>query len=328
MRFRSVYQLAVLVAKSPATVWHLAERLAAEEQSRGVLGGLIARTCVALATIDPARVTHMLETVLGRVPDSSAQVRKFAFQLLADLHLEGLDPRASEMVLAAAERPDSQDAEVLIHQLRPLMLESGSPKEDERRRRAHELMNRTVGAAAFALPALLAPASGSLPPEEIERGRALVRCLEACAREIYFASGAYDAKHPGDDGHARTDPSGSARFLDEIGPALERLASTALAPVVHSVVETLEHLLRASPRKGFELFARAIIAGKDGGYPYDSLAVDVMVRIVSRFLAEHRGLLQDDPELQRAILDVLDIFVRVGWPQAQDITYGLHDIFR
>lgn len=48
----------------------------------------------------------------------------------------------------------------------------------------------------------------------------------------------------------------------------------------------------------------------------------------AQFLAEHRALLQEDVAVRDALLDVLDVFVSVGWPQAQEITYGLQDIFR
>jgi hypothetical protein len=115
---------------------------------------------------------------------------------------------------------------------------------------------------------------------------------------------------------------------DPRGLPRERLAETGVPSIVHSVIETLDHLLPTNPQCAFTLIGRAIASGKADGYQYDSLAVDLMVKVVRRFLAEHRALLQQDAALRDVLLDVLDVFVQVGWPQAQDITYGLHDIFR
>jgi hypothetical protein len=53
-----------------------------------------------------------------------------------------------------------------------------------------------------------------------------------------------------------------------------------------------------------------------------------MVRLVERYLAEHRPLLREDDECRRILLEVLDIFVQAGWPQARRLTYRLEEIFR
>jgi hypothetical protein len=54
----------------------------------------------------------------------------------------------------------------------------------------------------------------------------------------------------------------------------------------------------------------------------------VFVRIIERFLAEYRSLFQENIECRDALIEVLDIFVQAGWPQAQRLTYRLEEIFR
>ena len=59
-----------------------------------------------------------------------------------------------------------------------------------------------------------------------------------------------------------------------------------------------------------------------------TLAADLVVRLVERYLAEYRELLQDNPECREALIELLDTFVRAGWPAARQLTYRLEDIFR
>ena len=49
--------------------------------------------------------------------------------------------------------------------------------------------------------------------------------------------------------------------------------------------------------------------------------------MVERYIAEYRPLLQEDQECRVALMEMLDVFVRVGWPNARQLTYRLDDIF-
>ena len=63
-------------------------------------------------------------------------------------------------------------------------------------------------------------------------------------------------------------------------------------------------------------------------YQYEPLAEELIVKTVERYLAEFRPLLREHPECHVALMEILDIFVRVGWPQAHGLTYRLGDIYR
>jgi hypothetical protein len=94
------------------------------------------------------------------------------------------------------------------------------------------------------------------------------------------------------------------------------------------VVETLEAFVEIDPRGVFIRLAQTIEGGKAGGYHFDSMAVDLFVALIERYLAEYRTLLQSDEELRTLLIAMLDIFVDAGWPKARQLTYGLHELFR
>jgi hypothetical protein len=59
----------------------------------------------------------------------------------------------------------------------------------------------------------------------------------------------------------------------------------------------------------------------------ESMAVDVIVRIVERYLADYRDVFADQDRLAD-LIDCLDAFARAGWPSAQALIYRLGEIWR
>jgi hypothetical protein len=58
------------------------------------------------------------------------------------------------------------------------------------------------------------------------------------------------------------------------------------------------------------------------------LAQDIVLRIVRRYLADQRALLQNDDECQRALREIPETFIEAGWPAAQQLAYRIDEIHR
>jgi len=76
------------------------------------------------------------------------------------------------------------------------------------------------------------------------------------------------------------------------------------------------------------MIGRVVQASSAYGYQYEALAEELIIRMVERYLAEYRPLLRDHRESQNIIIQILDVFVRVGWPAAHQLTYRLSEIYR
>jgi hypothetical protein len=75
-----------------------------------------------------------------------------------------------------------------------------------------------------------------------------------------------------------------------------------------------------APCEVFVLATKSICTSSATGY--DSLALDAVVKLIQRALADHREIFQDkDSECLEALLKVLDLFVEAGWPQARQLTH-------
>jgi hypothetical protein len=90
----------------------------------------------------------------------------------------------------------------------------------------------------------------------------------------------------------------------------------------------LDFLAPVDPPGVFLRIGRIVLTGGQNGYQYESFGADLIVRVVERYLAEFRGVLRENGECRRILIETLDIFVKVGWPQARQLTYRMEEIFR
>jgi hypothetical protein len=58
------------------------------------------------------------------------------------------------------------------------------------------------------------------------------------------------------------------------------------------------------------------------------MAVDLLVKVTERYLAEQRTLLQQDLRCREELIDIFETFVSAGWPSARRLSYRLEEIFR
>jgi hypothetical protein len=77
----------------------------------------------------------------------------------------------------------------------------------------------------------------------------------------------------------------------------------------------------------FRLIAHAVRTSEKYGYGVESMASDLVARIVERYLADHREVFAVSNRLDD-LMDCLDVFVRAGWPNAQALTFRLGEIWR
>jgi hypothetical protein len=89
----------------------------------------------------------------------------------------------------------------------------------------------------------------------------------------------------------------------------------------------LEAFISVDPPETFRLIAQAVRTSEQYGYGVESMASDLVVRIVERYLADHREVFADANRLAD-LMDCLDVFVRAGWPKAQALTFRLREIWR
>jgi hypothetical protein len=116
--------------------------------------------------------------------------------------------------------------------------------------------------------------------------------------------------------------------VNDVQQMIRRLGDIAITSTVYQLVQLLDFLLPGDPAVCFDLFAHALtMSGRRHGFQGESLGVDVLVRIVSRCLADYDYIFRDTARRDSLIV-CLDIFIEAGWPAALRLLYRLPDSLR
>jgi hypothetical protein len=340
VRFQIIRRLGAPATTAPAVAWELAEHVAKSERSPTVLGSL-AHALLSLLHSDRDRGLALAESVLARERRRKAprpEVIDAYLGLLVTHHIwEGSSTgsRAAERFAPdAATMPDS--ATSLLHAIRETTFHGAVDPHDEAelaiRSRALDVLRLFLTASRAGVETLSADHGGRLGgPDWSEADTAELRgwlqVASGVADQLYFASGVFqERQRSANDRHA--DRAQRERLYREAQDLVEELVDMGEPHAMHHVIEMLDGCLEFDPRGVFLLIARTVRSSSTWGYQYESLAEGLVVRIVKRYVTDHRDLFHDDVELEGALMDVLDIFVEAGWPEARRLVYGLAEIFR
>jgi hypothetical protein len=326
VRFQIAAHLHYLYPTAHELMWRIIERMAQREGSQGVLQGLLGGPLDYLADIEPDRVSTLTKTIFDRstTGPGSNDVRKLCMGIFFRLYIWRDHPLARDIVHEIVSHPAVYPAEArhVLMGLRNLVThgptDSSDPQADAVRRRALELLERLLRSSRDALKELYRRHAGisfgKWPEADQETTNSLMHLINDIG--AYFAEASTQSK----------------QFYQEAGAILDELADALLdAPLpsaAHYLLETLEHFIPVDPPGVFLRIHHVVLAGQQMGYQYTPLVADLIVRLVERYLAEYRTLFQQNADCRRALIEVLDIFVKVGWPSARRLTYRLEEIFR
>ncbi len=324
IRFEFMNRLMFLFKTAPDLMWELLERLAGEEQKGSVLRVGVS-SMQRIAGVDAARIATLAEKIFVRLPADDGETedaRLGCSDIFAGLAIHQNDARSFKMLDVMIGEPTTYGRELrhIIFGLSGFLHD----KKAEVRTAAFALLGRildTYIAAKNALDARFAAAPDQWQPSDRELYGEALKGIDEVATRIHLTSGAFSH------GNAET-PAPDGAFFKQAMPLLKALASMAHPHTAHAVNETLAFFVPLDPAGVLLLIAQSVKASAANNYQYDPLAEDLIVKTVERYLAEFRPLLRGRPECHVALMEILDIFVRVGWPQAHQLTYRLGDIYR
>jgi hypothetical protein len=336
-RYQVACRLTLLYRSAPDLMWELLERFLVEEQNRGVLHGALA-AATRLSGRHPDRLVPLLVSVLDRVVEGAGadQVRENVAAILLGLAIwQGRADCQSKLDQLVDDIPRNHDLLChLIAQQRETLTHGPTDrpdgKQDAVRHRALAFVHSLLRAAGTIIEdgnTRYGAAGGApLPEPDAARVRAAWQIADQVATSFYFASGAYHERQAGARSPRREPNAAQGRLYAEGGDSRrDRLPRGSAG---HSPPRRGAGILHPDRSQGrVPRIAAAVRAGERGGYQYESLAVQVIVRITERYLADHRHLFAEHDDCRRDLVDILDAFVRAGWPEALQLTYRLSGIF-
>lgn len=332
VRFQIAIRLQARYTSDPHWTWTMIERVA-RDRSPGVLQWLVDITLRPLVFEEPAQVARIVigvQYAAGDAPGRRELINSCG-NVLADLFVWGKDTAATAVIDGLADDPVAHLHKVahLVRRFRDILVngpvDTPAPEADAARARSWNFLLRVVRCAAAEFRRDVerqedAQDSSDKGPHQAQM-EGLARLLDSVGSNIYFVSGAYDGAGSHSEPVLR-------RFYRESRDLIDELADVGLPSLAHHLLETLEVLIPVDPRGVFLRVVRVIRGGRKGGYEYDNMAENVLVRIVDRYLADYRKLFQTNEEMQQGLLDILDTFIQAGSEGARRLSYGLGSIFR
>nr|WP_295745452.1 ATP-binding protein [uncultured Acidocella sp.] len=167
----------------------------------------------------------------------------------------------------------------------------------------------------------------SLNDAQIARAQSAIQIIDTACQQLYFSSGAF-VNQNGQDNQPAMTAENMRTFLAEITSVLRTIGEHSGPHTVHYMIQLLEYLIEANPKGVFDLIASTILRGnRDRGYQFEFLGADLVVKLVGRYLADHKEIF-DDPQRRLALIDILETFVAAGWPAVRRLIYRLPELLK
>ncbi|WP_051780688.1 ATP-binding protein [Janthinobacterium agaricidamnosum] len=201
-----------------------------------------------------------------------------------------------------------------------LGLRPGEPDDSSVRHRAQAVLHQIVLSANGVL--INYDPRVEVPTEQVDAFRACMDLLDSAGSELYFATGRAGGEIAGLSNAACT------AFLAETAETIERIGDRASPHTIYYLMQLIEILAPYDAAKAFDLTVHAIRSGGvEGGYHFESLGADLMVRMVGTFLADNKEIFENETR-RKALVDCLEIFMDAGWTAARRLLYRLPELIQ
>jgi len=313
-------------------LWNIVDRVSRCDESYAVCRKLVTDVLKPRLGINSTKLLQVADLVHNRLPDvdDRVSVGEASLSLFMEAFVHG-DSEAETLInniVKDVERNSSECRQLVAGLL--FRLRNYPEIGREKRLRIWQQSKKIVTAVSekweFLRLRYQDTPKESIPSDSLATYKSLGQVLLEAMDRVYFASGASNHLDFSTVPVGKKDSVDKGLFWIESQGLLDALQTVGIPNLVHHAVETLGYFIEIDPPAVFRRLAAFTIAGKAFGYHNDSMACDTILKIVERYLAEHRDVFRQDAECQRLLLELLGLFL--GWPKAKKLAYRLDEIYR
>ncbi|NVM87478.1 hypothetical protein FHT32_001117 [Variovorax sp. SG517] len=342
VRLQAAQNLQVINMAASARMWEMGERIAMEETDARVLTAYLGRSLRRFSHTEPERCEHILLIVKGRLDDFADDavgrdhIQECMGGWVAQLQAgQGRSLAGTWLDEWAADPVRFQNAlNSYTSSLRGAFFGryAGEAEQGDREMndRAQEGLAKILRSALdISAKAHAVLASGAPDGEKRAAGMeysAAERVIHHAMNQLYFGAGAHAKNN--EDGPGLTTAGAKALFLTDYAGILALLQRSREPATQHHLIELYSYLIPGNPVVVFTAI-HAILTGPgaDEGYQFESLGSAAVVKMVRRYIADHRSIF-DDPKRRASLVEILQLFSDVGWTDAIRLLYDLPDLLR
>lgn len=343
VRLQAAQNLQVLSRIAPERMWALAERVARDEPNLEVLAFFLGNVLYRFTWHEVERCEMTIEIALSRRhgferqnESSRDQLSEMLGGLAAQLWVRQERPKALGWLTDWTTDPAANRG-LMMAFLSPLREaffaryaagEDHDPALTDRAQQAAMAILETCSAAAAQshTAVMIERVEGADREAGIATYRAAEDVIHHLMSQLYFGSGAHTDSGEPNGGLESADAM--QRFMRDYQPMLNLLANSYEPSTQHYLVELYEYLIPGNPAGVFDaLYGLLVGAGRREGYHHESLATGIIVQIITRYIADHRSLFENDAR-RAALVEILRLFSDAGWPEALRLLYDLPELLR
>ena len=343
VRMVTAMELTNVYAKASDRFWHIMDSRAVNERNHVVQEYLYftLNRVVANRKENEAKTTRIMTNLLEHIPlppgkqglsDPFADLlmwlaidrhNSWALKIIEDRFLK--DPIQYANILTRIVN------EVMENYIAPKHLET--PDRRERARRAIEWLEKVIDVVSNSLGEL----HKTLKKHETEKvAKQLHDTYEVIERVITCLY--YEVAHEESQPEKQTEEISielRCEFYNEVKPLMKQVIDFAqnpengimFAPTAHYFMQLLRSFLGCNPKEVLHLAAGVVKSSEQFGYTLDTLAVMEVVEFVEIVLADYRREVRDGEALED-LLNLLDLFAKIGWSDALKLVWRLDEVFR
>jgi hypothetical protein len=318
----------------PAAMWTIFDEIADKEKNGVVLQGVTV-SLWNLIRRDKTRSLSLIKKLLKQVEeetDDDEKARTALIYMVVDYAVWHNDPWAKDAIISWQRDPIKYSASLataghrLIDHIKPQ--NSGSQLEQ-----ARSLLLNHLDAVAVGL-CNLQKRDADIPKEEMQvKWKLLYGVIDNAVLRIFFAAD-IDSNLRQREEHPLSDEQRMKYFQDAL-PILEKVlgfgrqkeTGMLLAQTAHYFMQLLNGVLPCDPKLVLRMAMEVVVSSKRFGYNLDSMAMSETVKLVESILADHRESVQEEASVKN-LLELLDVFVEAGWPDALNLVWRLDEIYR
>jgi hypothetical protein len=326
VRFQIAIRLGMFLKSRSDLFREVMNQMIQNERTAGVLGGLT-QTINRIAYLDPDLATALIRSVI-ELPHYPEVIERFGqeFLLVTLLQLDVFrgNENASALLGDIVQNPEKNIGAMirLAHHVRQVAeIENISA---DNRTRALEWLLRLVVSCNQSLNVI------DERTDQQDYFLNLLKCLETIVFQIMILLDVDPNLHQG--GETLNELERQA-YYEQLEPILSELIIGArnnlriTPPTALNLLKIFTRCLSYSPRKILRMAVIAVAAGARYGFNNDYMAISEFVEFAEVFLADYRDLLRD-AEAATQFADLLDVFMRAGWPQAIQMVMTLDEAMR
>jgi len=332
VRFQTIVRLLPLYNKHIDALWEILTSLVRTERRAGVLAGAFYAVINPLAGRYKSEVVELIRELFRRtdLAGDGGEAFEWCHRIATGLYIYQGDIGAFELIrpILEGETFHPSYAGQCLRDIRgALTFVSDVPKATDAavRKRAFGVIELIIETVSGRMNHMIHEIDVETRDEVWQRNfQELARLIDHISSQLYFSSGAYD----GTNSHSKLEDEARRLFWHESQKVILALSEVAIPSAAHHLIETLQSFIPFEPIPVFHAIAAVVRSAKSWGYQYESLAVDLLVKVTENYIAEYRIELQKDLQSREELIDILETFVEAGWPSARRLSYRLEEIFR